>query len=215
MMVMPPKLKPFKKLRQQPIAILDVGCGNHSPSVAKHWFPKSTYYAIDCVVYNNEAEDVAAIDHFYQLNLQTDSLDAVPNDKFAAVIMAHVIEHVSNGENVIRTLSQKLRPGGRLYIECPSERSLTLPSGVNSLNFHDDPSHVRLYTLADLQRACERAGLRVLEASVRRDAMWIIVGLLLLPKQISSLIRYRKPFGPGLWDLLGFAHYVLAERPFA
>ena len=215
MLVMPPKLKRFRRLRTRVISLLDIGCGNHSPTVTKHWFPYASYHGIDCVEYNNAAEDVTAIDYFYRLNLQTDSLDEIPNDHFDVIIMAHFIEHVTNGEDLIRDLGRKLKPGGQLYIECPSERSLELPSGVDSLNFGDDPSHVRLYSLAILQKACEGAGLRVLKAAIRKDVMWMLVGLLLLPKQVASLMRHRKLYGPGLWDFLGFAHYVLAERPVA
>ncbi len=215
MLLMPPKLKPFRRLRGENVAILDVGCGNHSPSVAKHWFPTAAYHAIDCVVYNNTPDDVTAIDSFYCLDLQTSSLDEVPDDHFDAIIMAHVIEHVTNGEDVIRALARKLKPGGRIYVECPSEQSLKLPSGVDSLNFHDDPSHVRLYSLPVLRRACEDSGLRVLQAAVRRDPVWMCVGLLQLPRQVKALIGQHKPYGPGLWDLLGFAHFVLAERPSA
>jgi len=193
--------------------ILDIGCGNHSPLTTKHWFPNCTYHGLDIETYNNSADDVAVIDRFYQVDLRTDSLSCVPDASFDLVIFSHVIEHIENGEEVVQRLSKKLKPGGLLYIECPSERSLTLPKGAQSLNFHDDPTHVRLYSLGTLEAACRDAGLRVTKAGVRRDGMQMLMSAtIFLPKQILTLLRERKPWGPPLWDFLGFAHFVVAQK---
>lgn len=81
------------------------------------------------------------------------------------------------------------------------------------MNFYDDPTHVRLYTGQELESACTAAGLDVVAAGLRRDMLWMAVGLALIPKQLSSFARYRKPFGPGLWDWLGFAQFVEAVKP--
>lgn len=211
----PPKLKPFLGLRNEAIAILDVGCGNHSPTMTKYWFPRSSYYGLDVQVYNNDENDLSAMSGFYQCDLQKGDLSILPDCSFDVIIMGHVIEHLTNGEQVIAALATKLKPGGQLYIECPSERSLRLPSAVDSLCFYDDPSHLRLYSLKELTRACEEAGLVVLRSSLRRDTTWAILGILMAWKHVSALIHHGKLYGPALWDLLGFAHFVLAERQVA
>lgn len=211
-LVAPPKLKAFRALRGEPVSILDVGCGNHSPTITKHWFPRATYFGLDIAMCNNNEADLAAMDGYYQLDLQRDNLSDLPDNSFDIVIMAHVIEHITNGEDVIEGLSRKLKPGGQIYIECPSERSLTLPSAAGTLNFYDDPTHVRLYSLEELKHACENAQLMILEAAIRRDKTWMAVGILVAPKHILALVRHRKLFGPALWDWLGFAHFVIARR---
>jgi 2-polyprenyl-3-methyl-5-hydroxy-6-metoxy-1,4-benzoquinol methylase len=211
--VPPPKLKRFLAYRKLPVAILDVGCGNHSPTMTKHWFPRSTYYGLDVQLYNNSLEDLQAIDQFYEADLREDSLEQIPDGHFDIILMVHVVEHITNGEDVICRLSRKLKPGGRIYVETPSERSATLPSGMDCLNFYDDPTHVRLYTQTELELACTAAGMRVVAAGLRRDMLWMVVGLALLPKQLSSLARHGKLFGPGLWDWLGFAQFVEALKP--
>jgi SAM-dependent methyltransferase len=208
-----PKLKPFLSDRQRPLWILDVGCGNHSPTEVKRWFPAAVYHGLDREIYNNSPDDLKAIDRFYNLDLTSGDLGTIPDNSFDLILMAHIIEHITNGEEVIASLSGKLKSGGRLYVECPAERSLTLPSAVGCLNFYDDPTHVRFYSLDVLREACIRAGLEVVKAAVRRDPAWLVIDALLLPMQIVSLIRHRKPYGYALWDLLGFAHYVVAVRP--
>jgi SAM-dependent methyltransferase len=210
--VAPPKIKAFRDLYEKPIAILDVGCGNHSPSITRHWFPRAAYYGLDVTARNQDPADIAAMDAFFEIDLRQDDLWTMPDAWFDIIIMAHVIEHITNGETVIRALARKLKPGGRIYIECPSERSLALPSADGTLNFYDDPGHVRQYSLDELKRACEEAGLAVREAGIRRDKIWMAIGLLSLPQHLAALLRHGKLFGPALWDLLGFAHFVTAQK---
>ena len=156
---------------------------------------------------------MAAMDGFYHLDLRTDTTECIPDGHFDIVIFAHVIEHIENGEQVIGELAKKLKPGGQMYIECPSERSLELPAGSESLNFYDDPTHVRLYPLATLTNACAGAGLAVKRAGIRRDGLQMLMAAtIFVPKQLFNLLRYRKPWGPGLWDFLGFAQYVIAQK---
>jgi SAM-dependent methyltransferase len=149
------------------------------------------------------------MDSFVRADLETDALDSVDDRGFDLVMMSHVIEHLHNGDEVVSRLAGKLRPGGYLYLECPSERSLRLPSGVDSLNFFDDPSHVRIY---NLRQVCIDAGLYVIDCGIRRDTIRAALGAtILLPKQAISLVRHRKLYGPALWDLVGFAQYAIAQ----
>jgi len=41
--------------------ILDIGCGNNSPTVTKKWFPGCHYAGADIQRYNNSDADLAAI----------------------------------------------------------------------------------------------------------------------------------------------------------
>src|SRR5665213_487590 len=49
------------------------------------------------------------------------------DDMFDLVVASHVIEHVSNPIEFFGELVRVTRPGGKIYIEAPSERSLFLP----------------------------------------------------------------------------------------
>ena len=45
--------------------ILDIGCGNGSPTLTKRWFPGCHYAGADIQRYNLSDADVAAMDEFY------------------------------------------------------------------------------------------------------------------------------------------------------
>ena len=205
----PFKLTHFTDRRLEALSILDVGCGNGSPTITKRWFPRARYVGLDMCDYNNSADDFAVMDEFVKCDLEKDSLECLPDESFDLIIMAHVIEHLHDAEHVVKSLSSKLQPNGRIYIECPTERSLRLPSGVKCLNFYDDPTHVRIYDPAAI---CRSSGLHVLKSGVRRDWRLVFIGLTAaIPKQLITLFKYRKPYGPLLWDILGFAQFAIAS----
>jgi SAM-dependent methyltransferase len=207
--VLPRKFEPFAQSRLDVRSILDVGCANNSARNAKRWFPNATYSGIDIDVTYNSPE----IDRFYHLDLDSDSLASVPDCAFDLILFAHVIEHLHHGEAAIKHLAQKLRPGGTIYIETPSERSARLPSGVGCLNFYDDPTHVRLYSHAELEAAVNDAGLRTKMSGIARSKVWLAMGLtVMLPLQAKALFLKRRLFGPALWDLFGFRAFIIAVR---
>jgi len=204
----------FREVRRRygrrPFRLLDVGAGNHSASLAKRWFPGCHYAGIDRDRnYHNDAADFAAMDEFFEMDLTRLEFGAIPDTGYDVLMLAHVIEHLPNGDAVLRALVPKLRPGGFVYVEFPGPRSLRLPSMRDTLNFHDDPTHVRVFDhreVADILRGC---GLRVVRAGTRRDP----VGILMMPVHAWKSVR-RSGYVPGgvFWDLFGFADEVLAER---
>lgn len=207
----------FRLLRQYlpknaPLRILDVGCGNHSPTIAKLFFPKSHYTGLDKDPdYNLTPEDHRNMDEFIQMDLLQAEWDRLSPHGYDVIILAHVIEHLPNGEEILEKLWDKLKPGGYLYVETPSERSLSLPSMQGTLNFFDDPTHVRLYTLPELCNLFLRVGARVKSAGIcrqKRKILWLPVLVLL------HILRYGTwKRGALYWDLLGFAHHVLVYKP--
>jgi len=127
------------------------------------------------------------------------------------ILLAHVLEHVRQGETVLEGLWPYLRPGGYFYLETPSERSLTLPSMPGTLNFFDDPTHVRLYTLPELCNLFLRLKGQVVRAGLCRQKRKIVLLPVLL---FLHLLRYGTwKRGALFWDLLGFAHFVLVRKP--
>jgi len=199
-----------RRYGSRPFALLDIGCGNHSATLAKAWFPACTYTGVDRERdYNNDAEDLAAMDAFYEIDLTTLDFGRVPDGAFDVILMAHVIEHLRNGDDVVRALAPKLRTGGMIYLEFPGPRSLTLPSMRDTLNFHDDPTHVRMFTAAEVAALVQSMGFRVLRAGVRRDPR----GILFLPLHAWKAKRAHGHVPGGVfWDLLGFAEVVVAVR---
>jgi hypothetical protein len=135
--------------------------------------------------------------------------NALPNNYFDFIIIAHVIEHTRKGTEILEILAKKLKVGGGMYIEFPSVRSLSFPSMPGILNFCDDSTHVRLYDIKEVANTLIKCGFKVIKAGTRRN----YVNLILTPlKAIYHLIKYRKIYGSDFWDILGFAEFVYAVK---
>jgi hypothetical protein len=196
-----------KTFGREKFNLLDVGAGNHSASKTKRLFPKC---GIDLNRhFNNDENDFAVMKAFYEMDLTLLEFDAIPNDHFDFIRMTHIIEHLSNGDEVIKGLLPKLKKQGYIYIEYPGLKSTKLPSMRGTLNFYDDPTHVRIYSVKELSALLTGCNCRILSSGTRRS--WIF--LLAMPFRIGvNLLRANKPQGNMFWDLLGFAEFVFAQK---
>lgn len=108
------------------------------------------------------------------------------DDSMDAVTCMHVVEHLQDIAPVMRETARVLKPGGRAYFETPHPRSLAMPSakGRFTLNFYDDPTHVRLIELGDLRKQAQLAGLVAGKSGISRN--WVIAAahplFLLMPE---------------------------------
>ena len=96
---------------------------------------------------------------------EVDNSISCDSDKYDLVVASHVLEHVTKPVNLFGELVRVCKPGGKIYIECPSDRSLTVPSSRDPedhavLNFWDDPTHVRPWTPAGFYRLAVSYGCR-------------------------------------------------------
>lgn len=190
--------------------LLDVGSGNHSASRIKSVFPNCRYYGLDMSKdYNNDAADFAQMEDFYELDLTKLDYSIIPDESFDGIWMAHVIEHLVNGDKVVPALMCKLKPGGFFYIEYPGEKSTKLPSMHGSLNFYDDESHVRIYSVAELKEIFEANGGRVLESGIRRNWYYILTTPV---RMVISILEKGRLQGNIFWDMLGFAEFLYVKK---
>lgn len=210
-LITPHKFRFIKPLfANKPFNLLDVGAGSHSATKTKALFPNCAYYGIDITrEYENDESDFKAMSGFYQMDLTQLDFQSIPNDFFDVVIMSHIIEHLHNGDKVIEGLLPKLKKGGYIYIEYPAERSTRLPSMKRTLNFYDDPTHVRIYSVPEVSKILEGNGLQILKGTTRR--YWPYIALLPLTL-VSETIKYGFIPGGVFWDITGFAEYVFARK---
>jgi ubiquinone/menaquinone biosynthesis C-methylase UbiE len=209
-------IKPFKiKLAQKYLLnnepmILDVGAGSHSASITKKWLPKCHYTGIDISKsYNNDDADFKAMDEFIEMDLTKLEFDAIPENKYDMIVMSHVIEHLHNGDKVIAGMLPKLKKGGIIYLEFPSERSVHFPSKRETLNFYDDPTHCRIFTVKEISELMTQNHLSILSAGTRRQ----LINIILMPfKIVYQSITKGYVRGGVYWDLYGFADYVVAKK---
>jgi|SRR5579875_1847013 len=201
-------LKKQLKNSRAPLRILDIGCGNHSPLKFHIHFKKRKiwYSCIDKEKYNIDSRD--KIDELFLADLEQTNISKLINEKFDVIYFSHVIEHVNNGFEVLKQIRMLQNSGGILYVETPSLKSLSLPKRKNStLNFYDDPTHKRVYPLNEIISFLENNNYKIIKYGYRKDYRRIIISPLGI---FISLISRKEIEGPLLWDLMGFANYVLA-----
>ncbi|HOE05633.1 MAG TPA: class I SAM-dependent methyltransferase [Bacteroidales bacterium] len=210
-MMIPANLKKiYSVFRKKPFLLLDAGSGNSAATKLKKHMPKCLYYGIDITRdYNYRPDDFALMEGFWEKDLTQLSFGDIPDQHFDAIIMTHVIEHLHNGDQVIEALLSKLKSGGYIYIEYPSARSVNFPSKRGTLNFYDDPTHVRIYTLNEVKSIVEKSGCTVQDAAIRRD----LRNILIMPvKMLHNRIKYGYVMSSVYWDWYGFAEYVFARK---
>jgi SAM-dependent methyltransferase len=189
---------------------LEVGIGNDSPMIFKKYYPYTEYHGVDKTFdYNLSEESKNAVDKFFQMDLEKESLSVVPNDYYDFVLIAHVIEHLDNGYDVLRELTRKVKKGGGIYIEYPRRASAKFPSMKGTLNFYDDPTHKRFYDIDRIKEILNENGFSVVRSGTKRDFSRIVGLPVMIIKSYLTLGYIR---GSVFWDLLGFAEYVLAVK---
>ncbi len=199
-----------KSFGNKAFRLLDVGAGNHSASRITNLFPNCNYFGVDLdKSYNNNEADFKCMKGFYEMDLTKLNYSEIPNSSFDGIWMAHVIEHLFNGDEVVAGLTTKLKAGGYFYIEYPGEKSLRLPSMKGTLNFKDDPTHVRVYSVKELTAVFENAGCEVLKSGTRRNWYYIMAIPL---RALISLVKKGHVEGNVFWDAMGFAEYLWIKK---
>jgi SAM-dependent methyltransferase len=121
-------------------SILDVGCGNDAVIAVKRALSNFHYTGIDVEVYN--MSDISLLDEYILVEPSAfaDKLGELA-DSFDVVISFHNLEHCLEREKTFRNMLRALKKGGLLYLSCPSEKSVHLPSRKGTLNYYDDQTH--------------------------------------------------------------------------
>jgi SAM-dependent methyltransferase len=191
--------------------VLDLGCGPKHPYYVRLLFPQSVYTAVDRLPVDSFPERTrAAIDHYHRVDLATDGLGGLAEGSFDIIILSHILEHLLNGPEILDQASKRLAPDGLIYCEYPRFASTRMPSAYGTLNFWDDPTHVRLYSMMEILNVLNANRIRVEAFGVRR--FWPRIAIMPV-RVLHSLITEGRLKGGDLWDLFGFAEYVLGRRP--
>jgi ubiquinone/menaquinone biosynthesis C-methylase UbiE len=197
------------RMGNKPFSLLDIGSGNHSASKTKNLFPNCEYHGIDLSKNGYDESDLCAMHIFYKMDLTKLEMSAIPENHFNYISMNHVIEHLHNADKVIELLMTKLKSKGYIYREFPGQRSTKLPSMYGTLNFYDDPTHVRIYSNQEISKILEDKGFRIISAGTRRNLLMILA----IPFRLFKCLVTNKEINANIfWDILGFAEYVFAQK---
>ncbi|MDE3068116.1 MAG: class I SAM-dependent methyltransferase [Verrucomicrobiota bacterium] len=144
---------------------------------------------------------------FHQLDLIEADLPFA-NESFDSITLMHVMEHLPRFGKVPFEFYRILKPGGRLYVEGPSPRSLLFPSSprITTLNFWDDPTHIAPLSYGRINRVFGLEGMRVLVRGHNRS--WPLI----LAMPWTFLKRDWHHFLAGFIHLFGWNIYVVFQK---
>lgn len=195
--------------------MLDIGCWNYS---FRRFCEQIGLKNLDHFGVDRETPPDAVPDGYVFERVDLDG-GRLPfgDDHFDGVVLSHVVEHVSRPLPLVDEAFRVLKPGGVLYLECPSERSLWIPSmpfkfgEFRSLNFFDDPTHVgRPHSPQSLYRLFKMYGAEPIEVAhltstaVRLRFPW------LLAKALFN--KDAKMLEEVVWRAIGYAVFGLARK---
>ena len=189
--------------------LLDVGCGNNGPRIAKDLLKNSYYVGLDVGNYNQAYSHLA--DEYIISTPEgfADSLSGLSTD-FDAVISNHNLEHCNNREAVLNAMCDRLKVSGKLFLCFPTEKSIRFPSGRNgTLNYYDDSTHIGSPpSLSWVSDQLEAKGL-IIEykmASYKPFFLWLIGAIL------EPISKVTKRVGPETWAYYGFEAIIIAKK---
>ena len=194
--------------------LLDIGCGTGlTASSYRVGMRQVELYGIDAY------HDPSEVRSFINYTKQDIDGETLPFESrfFDVAVLCHILEHLRNPLNLVAETFRVLRPGGVIYVETPSVRSLLVPGlrfqneQYAAANYYDDFTHIgRPQTIHSLFHLLDRNGFDVLEVDYARPRHWIRTGL----RHILSAPRHknRATLCTGIWYLVGWAIYGIGRK---
>lgn len=199
--------------------ILDLGCGSFKTlKRLREERADLKYYAVDIM-------DVAAACPpgvtFARADIDHEKLP-FGDSYFDAIFFCHVLEHLLYPMTTLAEIQRVLKPGGQIYIEGPSTRTLFLPSLSfiqssgslkavgDDLNFYDNFTHVRPLSKRSLHMFLELANCDVAKLGHVRNPLKTAVAPFLV---LSGLLAFKRRWVcVGLWELVGWSVYAVGKK---
>ena len=184
--------------------LLEVGCGggNHLLSMEKlGWSVKG----IDI--------DPKAVQACQKLGLPAENATigqmADRNEKFDAVVMSHVIEHVHDPRKMIEDAYKLLKPGGQLVLITPNIESFSkFIFGSNWLAL-DPPRHLVIFNMRSLKKLMSSVGFNtVADTSIRFSDGAMIASLSILRNGRATMNKHSRLLG-WIGKIYQFFHFIL------
>lgn len=191
--------------------VLDIGCGNgRIQKFIKQYRPDLRFISVDKYDFSKEV----SFETFFKVDISTEVLPIV-DDSVDAVFCVHVLDHIISYDLVLSEIKRVLKSSGSIYIEVPSTRSLYVPSfgmlkGPGTINFYDDPTHIRPFTRQSLSCIGKRIGTKQLRTGFARNWAYCLLAPMII---LYSLIkRDRQMFGTVLWSIVGWSVYLWGKH---
>lgn len=95
-------------------------------------------------------------------------------EKYDVITLSHVIEHVPDPLNLLRSIYRLLKPGGSLWLETPNLASLGHQRFRENWRDLDPPRHLVLFTSDSLHQALGKVGFEIIEQYWRGMVLYAI-----------------------------------------
>ncbi len=167
--------------------------------------PDLNFYAVDIA---GHPEAYPAGCQFHRANLEQDCLPWA-DASMDAVTCMHLVEHLHGLRVLLSETARLLRPGGTVYFEMPHIKTINLPSakGAFTLNFYDDPTHIKPVEIGPLAEQATAAGLQLVSTGTSRN--WLFAASHLV---FRFLAESRKRYtAQAHW--IGWSAFLVARRP--
>jgi len=197
--------------------VLDVGCANfRQPELAREsGHQEIQHYGVD---YCDPEGVIPEGFCFRKADLDRQPIP-FEDDMFDLVVASHIIEHISRPIDFFGECVRVCKPGGIMYFEAPSERSLLLPGmpfeheKFFSLSFYDDPTHAsRPWTPQSLHRLARYFSCDPVEAGYLVGP-WRIRWFFPLYLFYAWAKRSGKLLESYTWAALGWASFLVVRKP--
>jgi SAM-dependent methyltransferase len=139
-------------------SFLEVGCAGGD------LLERLSARGIDRVVGVEISDDACAVARAKGLHVFHGTLEELQTDqRFDVIFMSHVVEHVVDPVDTLRTVHDLLRPGGVVYIETPNVGALDARTFGPNWGLIHFPRHTYLFDKRTIAGVVRRAGLTVVE----------------------------------------------------
>lgn len=91
----------------------------------------------------------------------TNTLEELENNSFDVITMWHVLEHVPDLENQIKTLKRLLKPNGTIIIAVPNYKSFDAKHYKSFWAAYDVPRHLWHFSIISIQKLFSKEGLQL------------------------------------------------------
>lgn len=159
--------------RRADIHVLEIGCGlGATLAEIQYVYPNARVYGMELV------SEVAAVSGKVLNVVQGDiEKEDVPfeNIEFDYIILADVLEHLHNPEEILRKLAKRLKGGGAFLCSIPNIMNLSVlyPLVCGSFVYEDsgilDSTHIRFFTLDSIYRLFSQCGFSIEKLGYTED----------------------------------------------
>lgn len=150
------KARKIRKIHGSRGNLLDVGCGRGLFLDIM----KKDGWSVTGVEFNEETASYAKT--VYQIDVITpQAMTAVPDESYDVITLYHVLEHMQDPADVLRTCGRLLKRHGLLIVAVPNMSSLQARLGKSNWFHLDIPYHLHHFTLGGLRQLLVDDSLKV------------------------------------------------------